>query len=78
MNNDIIVDRTQTVNLRGINDKIIQILFNLTIPLVIQGQEINTEFNLVDKNFPITKKKLYNKVSAQKVFINFKKNIETI
>jgi len=49
------VDKTQTVNLKGINEKIIQTIGKLTIPLIIQGQEINSDFNVVDENFPIMK-----------------------
>ena len=52
---NVLIDRTQTVNLRGINDKVIQTLGKLTIPLIFQGHQINTEFNLVDKHFPIRK-----------------------
>lgn len=49
------IDNTRKIYLKGISDNTIQTLGKITIPLIIQGQEISTEFNLVDKHFPIRK-----------------------
>jgi hypothetical protein len=49
------VDETNKIYLKGINETIIQTLGKLTIILVIEGKEINTEFHLVPRDFPILK-----------------------
>jgi hypothetical protein len=51
----LLVDETNKIYLKGINETIIQTLGKLTIVLVIEGKEIKTEFHLVPRDFPILK-----------------------
>jgi len=52
---NLLVDETNKIYLKGINETIIQTLGKLTIVLVIEGKEIKTEFHLVPRDFPILK-----------------------
>ena len=51
----MLVDETNKIYLKGINETIIQTLGKLTIALVIEGKEIKSEFHLVPRDFPILK-----------------------
>ncbi|KAF0684818.1 Reverse transcriptase domain-containing protein, partial [Aphis craccivora] len=55
LRNGLTIDDTQKIYLKRISNNTIQTLGKITIPLIIQGQEISTEFNLVDRNFSIRK-----------------------
>lgn len=50
---ELIVNENEKINLKGINNQVIQTIGTLVIPIIIDDTSINTKFNLVDKNFQI-------------------------
>ena len=49
------VDETQKINLRGINEDLIQTIGKLFIPIELNNKNIKTEFHIVGTRFPIPK-----------------------
>ncbi|KAE9523764.1 hypothetical protein AGLY_015824 [Aphis glycines] len=54
---ETLVNENEKINLKGINDKIVTTIGKITILLILNNNEIKTEFHVVDKEFPIPEKK---------------------
>jgi len=52
---DLEVDETQKINLRGINEDLIQIIGKLIIPIELNDKNISAEFHIIGTRFPIPK-----------------------